>query len=79
MSGVHFAIEHDEKGWRVRDLKSSNGTFVNRARVKEVTLASGDEIRAGNTVFVFRILSDEPVTAGESGSAHSSPASAPVV
>ena len=79
MSSVHFAIEHDEKGWRVRDLKSSNGTFVNRARVKEATLANGDEIRAGNTVFVFRILSDEPVTAGELGSAHSSPPSAPVV
>ena len=60
MSSVHFAIEHDEKGWRVRDLKSSNGTFVNRARVKEATLANGDEIQAGNTVFVFRICPMSP-------------------
>lgn len=69
MSGVHFAIEDREKGWHIRDLKSSNGTFVNRARITEATLANGDEIRAGNTVFIFRILSDEQVSAGGPSSA----------
>ena len=77
MSSVHFAIEHGEKGWRVRDLKSSNGTFVNRARVMEATLANGDEIRAGNTVFVFRILPDEPASTGAPRSASVGPPAVP--
>ena len=58
MSGVHFVIEHRESGWRARDLKSRNGTFVNSKRIQETMLANGDEIRAGNTVFVFRIVPD---------------------
>ncbi len=65
MSGIHCAFECDARGCRVRDLNSSNGTFLNGARVKESTLANGDEIRAGNTVIVFRIV------------AHESPAPAP--
>jgi pSer/pThr/pTyr-binding forkhead associated (FHA) protein len=63
MSGVHFAVECDEKGCRIRDLNSSNGTFLNGARVKEATLANGDEIRAGGTVFVVRMLPDEALPA----------------
>jgi Domain of unknown function (DUF4123)/FHA domain len=63
MSSLHFAIDYSEKGCRILDLQSSNGTFLNGARVKEATLANGDEIRAGNTVFVIRILADEPLSA----------------
>jgi pSer/pThr/pTyr-binding forkhead associated (FHA) protein len=59
MSGVHCAFECDARGCRVRDLDSSNGTFLNGARIKESTLANGDEIRAGNTVLVFRIVAQE--------------------
>ena len=59
MSGVHCAFECDARGCRVRDLDSSNGTFLNGARIKEATLANGDEIRAGNTVIVFRIIAQE--------------------
>jgi uncharacterized protein DUF4123/FHA domain-containing protein len=63
MSGLHFAIEVNEKGCRLRDLNSSNGTLLNGARVKEAILANGDEIRAGNTVFVIRLLPDEALPA----------------
>jgi Domain of unknown function (DUF4123)/FHA domain len=59
MSGIHCAFECDARGCRVRDLNSSNGTFLNGARIKESTLANGDEIRAGNTVIVFRIVAQE--------------------
>jgi len=59
MSSLHFAIDYSEKGCRLLDLQSSNGTFLNGARVKEATLANGDEIRAGNTVFVIRMLPEE--------------------
>jgi hypothetical protein len=63
MSSLHFAVDYGEKGCRILDLQSSNGTFLNGARVNEALLANGDEIRAGNTVFVIRILADEPVFA----------------
>ena len=59
MSSLHFAIEQGEKGCRLLDLNSSNGTFLNGARVKEALLANGDEIRAGKTVFVIRMFPDE--------------------
>jgi hypothetical protein len=58
MSGLHFAVEYGEKGCLLRDLKSSNGTFLNGARVKESVLANGDEIRAGGTTFAVHILPD---------------------
>jgi Domain of unknown function (DUF4123)/FHA domain len=63
MSSLHFVIEHTEKGCRLLDLHSSNGTFLNGARVKDAILANGDEIRAGNTVFVIRMLPDEVLPA----------------
>jgi hypothetical protein len=59
MSSLHFAIDHSEKGCRLLDLQSSNGTFLNGARVKEATLVNGDEIRAGSTIFVIHILAEE--------------------
>src|SRR5271154_7209668 len=63
MSSLHFAIDYSEKGCRILDLQSSTGTFLNGARVKEALLANGDEIRAGNTVFVVRMLPGESLPA----------------
>lgn len=59
MSGLHFAIEYGDKGCRLLDLGSSNGTYLNGSRVTEATLANGDEIRAGTTTFVIRFLRDD--------------------
>ena len=59
MSSLHFAVELTEKGCHLVDLNSSNGTFLNGARVKEAILANGDQIRAGATVFVVRMLRDD--------------------
>ncbi len=39
----------------VRDLGSSNGTFVNRKRVTQVDLAAGDLMSLGEFVFVVRV------------------------
>lgn len=67
MSGAHFAVECDEKGSRVVDKGSSNGTFLNGARAQEATLANGDEIKSGQTVFVVRIVPDDQLAAVASG------------
>jgi pSer/pThr/pTyr-binding forkhead associated (FHA) protein len=41
---------------RVRDLDSSNGTFVAGRRIGEAVLSHGDEIVAGNTIFSVSLL-----------------------
>ncbi|MGB7234104.1 MAG: FHA domain-containing protein, partial [Candidatus Acidiferrum sp.] len=58
MSGVHFAVECGPQGCRVQDRKSSNGTFLNGARIKDAMLANGDEIKGGQTVFSVKIVHD---------------------
>ena len=59
MSGVHFAVQCGPQGCRVMDRKSSNGTFLNGARIEEAILANGDEIRGGQTIFVVTIVADD--------------------
>jgi predicted component of type VI protein secretion system len=61
MSGSHFAVEYGPKGCVLTDQKSSNGTFVNGARVTQVLLKSGDEVKSGGTIFVVRIVDEEPL------------------
>jgi pSer/pThr/pTyr-binding forkhead associated (FHA) protein len=39
----------------LRDMGSSNGTFVNRQKVQQAELAAGDLIAMGDLVFVVRI------------------------
>jgi len=58
MSGVHFAVECGASGCRVQDRKSSNGTFLNGARITEAMLANGDEIKGGQTIFAVKIVAD---------------------
>ena len=38
---------------KVVDLGSTNGTFVNKKKVKEGFLDNGDQLRCGNTIFKF--------------------------
>jgi len=79
MSGVHCAFECDARGCRVRDLNSSNGTFLNGARIKESSLTNGDEIRAGNTVIVFRIVAQESLAPAPPQEKPPSPPPAPLM
>ncbi len=83
MSGVHFAIGYDDKGCRIRDLNSSNGTFLNGKKVAEAMLQNGDEVVAGRTKFAVRIESEKveaaappPRTTAQRPSAAAPPTSA---
>lgn len=54
ISRRHAELTPDEGKWYLRDLHSSNGTFLNNRRVVTRTLLQvGDQIRAGNTMFAF--------------------------
>ena len=50
LSRRHARIERDELGFLLRDLQSSNGTWLNRRRVESDRLLQGDEIRVGGAI-----------------------------
>jgi adenylate cyclase len=54
VSKDHAVVEPTRQGFRIRDLDSSNGTFVNHRRVQQRSLANGDEILVGSTRILFR-------------------------
>ena len=58
VSRRHAAVDIRGKGqFRVRDLASTNGTFLNGNRISEDALVDNDEIRVGASVLKF-VLGD---------------------
>lgn len=50
VSDEHAEVLPDDGSWSVRDLGSTNGTFLNGAKVTRPTpLAVGDQVRVGKT------------------------------
>ena len=52
-SRKHCEITREASSFHVRDLGSSNGTYVNGERTKQAVLKTGDQIRIGSTEFTF--------------------------
>ena len=53
VSRRHCLIRKEGEGFQIRDLESSNGTFVNGVPLKERTLENADQIQIGSSVLVF--------------------------
>ncbi len=53
VSRVHAEILKTKDGYLIRDMKSTNGTFVGNVKVKEVFLAPNSTIRIGKTKIKF--------------------------
>ncbi len=50
VSDEHALIADDDGDWTVRDLGSTNGTYLNGAKVTQPTpIAAGDQVRIGKT------------------------------
>lgn len=58
ISGTHFEIAVRDDGYRLRDLNSRNGTFVNDLQIREVYLRPGVSFRAGQTTIQFSPTGD---------------------
>ena len=60
-SRCHVELHRTEDSYRLVDLGSSNGTFVNNTQVQEHLLVNGDRVEVGCTRMIFTIAGDEPV------------------
>jgi MoxR-like ATPase len=53
VSGRHALLRSENGRWRLSDLKSSNGTFVNGRAIRTATLRHGDRIAIGQAELAF--------------------------
>lgn len=55
VSRQHCEFIVDDGGLSIKDLGSSNGTYVNKRRVTQTVLAAGDLVCVGNHIFIVRV------------------------
>jgi DNA-binding NtrC family response regulator len=58
VSRFHAVIEVDERGYRLIDDGSKNGSFVDDLRIREVYLNDGTRFRLGNTTLSFGVSAE---------------------
>lgn len=59
VSSMHAQIIQDDGEWRVLNLLSSNGTFVNGEKVVDQPIVPGDMIAFAGSEFVFSLVEDD--------------------
>jgi hypothetical protein len=57
VSSEHARLSEDGQGWRVANLLSTNGTFINGKRISNERIQHGDRLRLGRVEFVFECKS----------------------
>jgi len=60
ISSLHAAITVEGNRYSLRDLQSTNGTFLNGRRIEEAALAHLDELRLGQTTLLFTVTPNTP-------------------
>jgi Nif-specific regulatory protein len=60
LSRRHCILSREQDSYKICDLDSRNGTFVNGSVVSERRLSHGDQIAVGESVFVFLDKDEEP-------------------
>ncbi|MFH0901611.1 MAG: sigma 54-interacting transcriptional regulator [Pseudomonadota bacterium] len=58
VSGLHLEISLDERGFRLRDLDSKNGTWIAGHRTKDIYVNPGTNIFVGDSRIRFQPLDD---------------------
>ncbi len=78
MSRCHLLVEGNRATFRLRDVGSSNGTWVNEARVNAVEICDGDTIRAGMSAFRVSLRQAGTTEESTASSGNLTPFSRPV-
>jgi signal transduction histidine kinase len=55
VSRRHVELTRTPEGYRIRDVGSANGTYVNNQSIQDVLLRPGDHIQIGQTVMVYTL------------------------
>ncbi len=58
VSRKHAVFSRSDEGFVVRDVGSLNGTYVNRNRIDQAVLVTGDEVQIGKFRLVFYAAKD---------------------
>ena len=77
ISRRHAEVECGDGGFAIRDLGSSNGTFVNGDRVTHRAIAPGDVLTFGKVSFRVTEAPDLPAPPPRASPAHPTPDSGP--
>jgi len=67
LSGLHARVQPAAGGWKVVDLESRNGTFVNDVLVKQALLEDGDQLRLGRAELTFHDVAEDRGTLRKMG------------
>jgi len=67
VSSEHARLSREGGKWRVANLLSTNGTFINNNKVSNAGIADGDRLRLGRVEFILHDQNANPRKA-ESGS-----------
>lgn len=59
VSRYHIEIEAAEDSYIMRDMNSTNGTYINGTRIKEGFLSPGDVLMFGNTKMEFQAFNEK--------------------
>jgi len=68
VSSMHAQLIREGNNWKVLNLLSSNGTFVNGEKVIDKILQTGDMIAFAGSEFVYSMVEDDMPTSKSSGS-----------
>src|SRR5262245_50041361 len=58
VSGLHCEIRLDDRGYRLRDLDSTNGTYVSSLRINDIYIQPGAQIALGSSRLKFEPLGE---------------------
>ncbi len=58
VSRRHAELRLDREGYRIVDLGSANGTYVNGQPIDQTPLRPGDRVQLGQTVMLFHLAND---------------------
>ena len=67
VSFMHARLIHEQGQWRILNILSTNGTFINGEKIIEAPVRHGDRVRFGGVEFVFQDAADLSEPGGDPG------------